>query len=545
MEYSTNRQYYSPALKSTVHEKKGVIIMAGWTNKTTIAILVFILILLGVQFYITSGVSTSSTINETRLVPVAGIQTEQEVGTVFKIKYSIDAGDYSLPVNVVAIPGITRKDHLSIYLYFDPQNDFEFYKSTSPRALIIAGMLNILKSELKLRGLNGTVNLVSNSELSQTLKNDKNGILVIPCLAGYLQIKPPDLPQNGFLSWVNDGGILVLIGGTSWSMNLTTLVTTTTEMDLNPEQWKPGDSGNSGKASVELTRDSEPVLHYSYQNPAVTKGGAWLVQTFSNPVTIDNEMKNIQISIKATGLSNVRTFFIEIKDVNGNSNQYYIYPRMIKNLDSYMNIEIDLTNPTIHTQQVLDMSSISQIALCTVFLDETGETPFDIYVKSISFYQNISLIPLTSKDIVQATQPNIYSDALGLQYDIATQGVPIRVLETLSGKALGKITEEDDPRTSIASFNLGQGSLIIFGGPVNKPYGQEVISKDIMQIIQSGVLTSRYEPIYQTYLVNQNTTMTDDIAIPITGIDSVDILFYSTDKYHLFYRNYFFERETP
>ncbi len=82
-----------------------------------------------------------------------------------------------------------------------------------------------------------------------------------------------------------------------------------------------------------------------------------------------------------------------------------------------------------------------------------------------------------------------FSRALDLQYPDAYVGARVADVCQHSGVVLGKITDTEDARTSIAQIPVGSGYLLLFGGGVGRAFtatGEDVIAHDIAQILCSG-----------------------------------------------------------
>lgn len=303
---------------------------------------------------------------------------------VKEIRFKIYAGAYDLPMKVAAVPGVNQVGTQSILVYYEAKNDFETYRSTEPRSIILAGLGAILPSDLRLRGLQGSVRLVGSDELLPAIENFPDGVLILPAVASRWEITPPRLDSSRLHKWVSNGGTLFVLGVTDYYRTFLSL-----------------DSG-----VVEIPDN----------------GFAWVA---------------------------------------------------------------------------------------------AGQT--------------------------RAAHSTLISEALDLQYDLVTTGLPVSWLEGRDGKALGKITSGAEPRTSIGTFKSGSGHIIVFGGSVMPAYGAETVSRDIMQILQSGILKTETTPVYRNYLVSGSNSFEDTLTVPVTNDSLINVLFFSTDKYHLFYRQNYVE----
>ncbi|MHA1469871.1 MAG: hypothetical protein ACTSSP_04845, partial [Candidatus Asgardarchaeia archaeon] len=122
----------------------------------------------------------------------------------------------------------------------------------------------------------------------------------------------------------------------------------------------------------------------------------------------------------------------------------------------------------------------------------------------ISFFGSKSII-IPSKWGSVAFNDSTYSKALALKYSFISRGVNITEVELRGGKILGKITSSV---TSIASIPLKKGNIIIFGG---EALDARTISKDIAQIISSGVLFSDDLIFYKNYKLSRWMVIVDSV----------------------------------
>ncbi len=146
-----------------------------------------------------------------------------------------------------------------------------------------------------------------------------------------------------------------------------------------------------------------------------------------------------------------------------------------------------------------------------------------------------------SGDQLRASYSSPISEALGLRYELATTGIPLSQLQDRGGKVLGKTTGSEGGRASIASLDVGAGHLVIFGGGIPPVYGSEMITEDIVQIIQSGILETDATPLYRDIQVRGGASVDETISMPYQAGTSIKVLFFATDEYHLFYSEYYFK----
>jgi hypothetical protein len=136
----------------------------------------------------------------------------------------------------------------------------------------------------------------------------------------------------------------------------------------------------------------------------------------------------------------------------------------------------------------------SSLPFCQKLVDKRWTGPDDfLRVK----YQRLNSYRM------DAVEASTYAQALSLR-----TSAPVWALEKIYLDDLGAITigylhhDEDGDLVTSAMVPLGEGRLILFGGPVSQPSvvaGDAAISWDIVQLIVSGALWSTAEPEFTAF----------------------------------------------
>jgi hypothetical protein len=98
-----------------------------------------------------------------------------------------------------------------------------------------------------------------------------------------------------------------------------------------------------------------------------------------------------------------------------------------------------------------------------------------------------------------------FSMAMNLTYSDVWVAPTIRTLKSLGGVPVGHLQNSTDySRTSLSMIPVGQGRIIIFGGPVSyllTADGEDVVSHDLAQILFLGNLASNIQVEYASFNV--------------------------------------------
>ncbi|HEY50422.1 MAG TPA: hypothetical protein G4O20_01280 [Dehalococcoidia bacterium] len=529
--------------------KKGLdcrVVIIVNNNRILIALLLVVAILVGGQYYLLFTEGPGFNIESAKSKQALSIDLNAGIGSgsYLEIGYQVSAGKYDLPLRVVAIPGARPPEELKIFIYYESENDYRVYHSTQPRAIIAAGLGDILASELSLRGIKGSAIMVGDDKLQQILTEETDGILVLPAVVEYWEMIPPSLNQKELLDWISNGGTVILLGGTEYYRDLMTLYSSIVEVGpRNPLSWSAGDLNNSGLAILNPITEPDEGFVWQYEDISEAGKAAWIISTLETQRDW-NTYQNLQFRMKLDDPSSVERFYLRINDSLSNFHDYYI-SQMVGDLGKWQDVMINLSEPSYTSETPPDLSDIKSLALVADFVtNQSGMVSFNLYCTGVNILQKVSIIPNSIANL-EAENATVISEGLGLSHNLATTGPEVEIVELMGGKVLGKVTHDESPRTSIAALQLGKGSIIIFGGGVNGPYGQETISKDIMQILQSSILETRFKMVYRDYFLKGGTSIEDTLALPVAIGEPVNVFIYSTDIYHFFYRSYYLETGEP
>lgn len=104
---------------------------------------------------------------------------------------------------------------------------------------------------------------------------------------------------------------------------------------------------------------------------------------------------------------------------------------------------------------------------------------------------------------IDAVEASTYAQALSLRTSAPVWALEKRYLDDLGAITIGYLHhDEDGDLVTSAMVPLGEGRLILFGGPVSQPSvvaGDAAISWDIVQLIVSGALWSTAEPEFTAF----------------------------------------------
>ncbi|MDD5093464.1 MAG: hypothetical protein PHV74_03670 [Dehalococcoidia bacterium] len=506
----------------------------------TIGLLVFIALLVCGQYLILATSQPESSVGEIETIRLAEIDVEDTLSSLTEISYQVTAGKYDLPFRVTAIPGAAAPQRLNIGLFYDSEKDFEAYRSMKPRSVVVAGMAEILRAELRFRGIEGSVEVCGNTELGQriALSEVADDVLVFPALVGSVELLPPELDKEALLSWIGRGGTAFVIGGTAFYRNI--LAQTYPGATVRPSDlasWTPGDANASGLAKVSsYGNEEESNFEWRYDDISSPGKAAWLV---CQPVRPSDwsVAGYLQMEMMIANPSPISRVYIDLRDSQGNFAHYYI-ANGLAHESGWQNVLVDWSTPSYSSEILPDFKDVSKIAFVVDFAEaQPGKKEFALACRGIRLADVFSPIPAPARGSV-ATVSSEIAHALNITFDSTETGVPVETVEASGGKILGKTSGGTESRTSAASFQLGKGHLVIFGGGVEPPYGQESVSKDIMQILHSGILDAPAVPVSRDYLLSGGETVRDRLEIPAAGADGVNLLFYSTDMNHIFYDSY-------
>ena len=136
----------------------------------------------------------------------------------------------------------------------------------------------------------------------------------------------------------------------------------------------------------------------------------------------------------------------------------------------------------------------SSLPFCQKLVDKRWTGPDDfLRVK----YQRLNSYRM------DAVEASTYAQALSLRTSAPVWALEKRYLDDLGAITIGYLHhDEDGDLVTSAMVPLGEGRLILFGGPVSQPSvvaGDAAISWDIVQLIVSGALWSTAEPEFTAF----------------------------------------------
>ena len=125
---------------------------------------------------------------------------------------------------------------------------------------------------------------------------------------------------------------------------------------------------------------------------------------------------------------------------------------------------------------------------------------------------------------IDAVEASTYAQALSLRTSAPVWALEKRYLDDLGAITIGYLHhDEDGDLVTSAMVPLGEGRLILFGGPVSQPSvvaGDAAISWDIVQLIVSGALWSTAEPEFTAFPLSADaragtfiSTMDGDLVV--------------------------------
>lgn len=123
-----------------------------------------------------------------------------------------------------------------------------------------------------------------------------------------------------------------------------------------------------------------------------------------------------------------------------------------------------------------------------------------------------------------ASRQSVFSEALDLRYSDAFVGPYVSEVLNNKGIVLGKTTESENARTSIAYVPVGSGHLVLFGGGVGRAFtatGEDVIAHDIAQILCSGFPFSTGIAEYRYHDLSRWEDRNGNITIAMSGVENV------------------------
>jgi Gpi18-like mannosyltransferase len=141
-------------------------------------------------------------------VSFSAFYVENQLDNRVRIGYYIKSGSYPVNLQVFATPvtsGIKETIEKTIFIYYD-----DTYPSSFVTKAGWAGLLDHAPVELRLRGYNGSINIVDADELSIVMKQAYDSVIIIP--SGVFPETVHAENESIIHNWLEAGGTLIWMG---------------------------------------------------------------------------------------------------------------------------------------------------------------------------------------------------------------------------------------------------------------------------------------------------------------------------------------------
>ncbi len=496
-------------------------------NLASVAVWLMLMILTASQWSFLRGGEKAS-------ILLAGLPTSTDGGWV--IPYEVRSGDYADEFTVAYFP-VSKfpRANLPLYIYYD--YTYKDYTSWTPYHAIVTGLYHDLTYQANVRGLNGSVSLVNLQQLKDLLKSSKEGVLIIVTVAYEVNLLPPPIGSAEILQWITDGGVVVWLGPPPEEFRgQVAYVKTSTAV--------PGwdDIGNWSAHDIPPTRPSEVSVRVN----GASDGHRWITITQSDLSHIDRGFYGmftpphrrglfpptalLSFDVKITSMENLSLFYVELKDDHGNFRHYYV-PFSSLSEGNWRTVQLGVASPNRTSITQLDLNDSRVLFTGQVYPKENRPGAFaEIQIRNIKVVEQEPLIP-TQMALTRAQKDSEASRALGLSYAYVNNGALVSALNRVGGYALGKIQiAQEDVRTAIALLPFGRGKILIFGFGIYPPYFQDLVAKDVMQLIESGVLHVTGPVRYRVHKLPRRSRIADRLTLEAGTFTKLRVFFFSSDE---------------
>ncbi len=490
--------------------------------KMTFMLLCFVILLVAGQFIVASLPLPAAEVN---LVDVVRERRPDGSATgmrVAEVHYSIKSGSFELPVRVVATSGTSPWKGQDLYVYYDSNADFEHYGSPVPRSAIVAGLVEDLRAEARLRNLKGNVSLIGPEKLSQVWS--QNGVvLVVPTKVWNWDLDPvPD--RLGLKEWVRRGGTLVIVGKDRLLGELIRGNELGTPLNVRAVgSWRQGDSNGSGKASLLYVGNDQTILSWSYRTTSVAGDGAWITHQPDKPLNLRGEQNKVYLrfQVRISSGQSLELLYVDLRDAKGNFRHYYVDPRVLRAGFVWREILLPLDDADWTSEEPADLHQVTSLS-------------FVVKLKSHAYtnkYMEVDLGGVRLERGPNAKRVGPLWSLLQFQCgEVASYSRPL-------SKSQGSADSERDGRTqgnSFSVYRLGRGVVLQFGEGVTPVCTESQVAHDLMQVIQAGALLSDVRVAYADYDIPPSAEVKGQLRVPFQR-DPVSVLFFSRNPYHLYY----------
>lgn len=471
-------------------------------GRVTIALTLFALALVVSQLVAASLPSPQTSVARVGMRESPSADVTPAAGPMIEVEYSIAAGAFDLPVRVLVATG-SATTVASVRVYYDPINDFDRYGSVVPRNAILAGLVEDLRSEIHLRRMTAEVSVMGPT--APVTHGGPTSVIVIPSKVWFWEIPPPPVGRADFVSWVKRGGVLVILGrGSTWEA-LRPMEPLGVVLHAAPlAGWQLGDTLSSGMAVLTPSSHLRNELRWSYNDVRVAGEGAWVTHPLPGGLGIRNLTSEMYLRFRARieHVSALELFYLELRDVKGDFAHYYVDLRSKGHQLGWVDVALPLAEPDRRSSKPIDWGHVS----------------------SISFVQKLNRgINMPSPSVI----------TLGdIRLEMATPPVQLSGLSRLldfwcrdEGRRLDDV---------VSAYRIERGLVVLFRPGIVPACAEGDIAHDIMQILQSGLINGKRQHVYADHLVPRFGRIRGTLRLSAADA-ALSVLFFSRDRYHLFY----------
>ncbi len=495
-------------------------------NLANIAIWLVLAILTAVQWSFLRGGEKAS---------IQLARSPMNTGSHWVIPYEVRSGDYADEFTLAYFPvSEPPRANTPLYIYYDYA--YKDYASWTPYHAIVTGLYHDLAYQANARGLKGSVSLVNLPQLKDLLKSGQEGVLIIVTVTYEVNLSPP-IGSAEILQWVTDGGVVVWLGPPPEEFRGEVAYVKTSRPVLGWDDlrnWSPYDipPTRPSKVSVRVNgpEDGHRWITITQSDLSRIDRGFYGMLTPPNPRGLFPPTALLSFEVKITNMDSLSLFYIELKDSHGNFRHYYVpFSRLSEG--NWRTVQLAIASPNRTSSTPLDLNDSRVLVTGQVFPKENRPGAMaEIHIRNIKVVEQAPLIP-AQIEWTKAEKDNEASKALGLSYAYVNNGASVSVLKQVGGYALGKIqTEQSDARTAIALLPFGRGKILIFGFGIYPPYFQDVVAKDLMQVIESGVLHVTGPVRSRVHKLLGRSRITDSLTLEAGPFTKWRVFLFSSDE---------------